>query len=145
MLKATEDVVTQTRKTMQGMVLAGQATGLVAGFGNNNLIRTQCQAGGMVAHRNNNESGRQVFGNGLTADPSTIPMGLYGAAFLTSVIDQQDSMARNVWAEHPALFDHEIDIPPIPADELAILHARPVHRRGTPARGPAGLSAGRQG
>jgi hypothetical protein len=56
-LKATEDVVTQTRKTMQGLVLAGQATGLVASASGTTTIRTQCQAGGMVAHRNNNESG----------------------------------------------------------------------------------------
>jgi hypothetical protein len=120
-LKATEDVATQTRKTQQGLVLAGQATGLVPGFGNNPNIRTQCQAGGMIAHRNNNESGPQVFGNGLKVDPSKIPMGLSGAAFCASVVDQQDSLVRNIWTEHPALFDHEIDIPPIPHDEMAIL------------------------
>jgi hypothetical protein len=121
LLAATERVVTQTRKTMQGMLLVGQATGLVLGFGNNQNIRTQCQAGYMIAHRNNNESGRQVFGNGLTVDPSKIPMGLYGAGFAASVVDQRDAMTRTEWVEHPGLVAHEIDIPPVPADELAIL------------------------
>lgn len=121
LLTATEKVVTQTRKTMQGMLLVGQATGLVLGFGNNQNIRTQCQAGYMIAHRNNNESGRQVFGNGLAVDPSTIPMGLYGAGFAASVVDQRDAMTRTEWVEHPGLVAHEIDITPIPADELAIL------------------------
>jgi hypothetical protein len=121
LLAATERVVTQTRKTMQGMLLVGQATGLVLGFGNNQNIRTQCQAGYMIAHRNNNESGRQVFGNGLAVDPSKIPMGLYGAGFAASVVDQRDAMCRTEWVEHPGLVAHEVDIPPIPADELVIL------------------------
>jgi hypothetical protein len=121
LLDATEDVITQTRKTMQGLLLVGQATGLVPGFGNNQNIRTQCQAGYMIAHRNNNESGRQVFGNGLRVDPSTIPMGLYGAGFAASVVDQRDAMTRTEWVEHPGLHRDEIAIPPVPADELAIL------------------------
>jgi hypothetical protein len=130
LLAATEAVVTQTRKTMEAMLLVGQATGLILGFGNNQNIRTQCQAGYMGAHRNNNESGRQVFGNGLGVDPSTIPMGLYGAAFAASVVDQTDSMCRTEWVEHPGLFDHEVDIPAVPEDELEIL------KRGLPGGMP---------
>jgi hypothetical protein len=120
-LRLTEDIVTQTRKTMISMLLAGQSTGLVHGFKNSQIVRTQCQAGYMIAHRNNTESGSQVFGKSIQVDPSTIPSDVKGACYLTSNVDARDSMARSVWTKTPALFDQFIDIPNLPADELGIL------------------------
>lgn len=120
-MAGTKDVVTQGRKVNTAMLLAGQSTGLVEGFKNSQAIRTQCQAGYMIAYRNNSESGQQVFGNNIKVDPSKIEKGANGVCFLTSHVDARDSLARTQWVKTPKRFDDEIDVPPAPDDELAIL------------------------
>jgi hypothetical protein len=105
------------------LIAAGQATSLQYGFKNNSNIRTQFQAGGMVAYRNNNDSGRQAFGGLIQVDPSTIPPGKpgKGVCFVVSNIDQRDAMTRAEIVDAPVDFYGAVDIPQMPDDEIDIL------------------------
>jgi hypothetical protein len=120
-LALTKDILTQYSKAMIGMLLAGQASGLMDGFRNCPPVRAQCQAGYMVGYRNTPESGRQVFGGNISVDPSTIPLDRKGTNYLTSSADARDSRSRTQWVRTPRLFDHLIRVGRLPEDELAVL------------------------
>jgi hypothetical protein len=131
-LALTKDILTQYAKAMIGMLLAGQASGLMDGFRNSPPVRAQCQAGYMVGYRNTPESGRQVFGGNISVDPSTIPLDRKGTNYLTSSADARDSRTRTRWVRTPRLFDHLIRIGKLPEDELAVLLRDVDGARGMP-------------
>ncbi len=140
-MELTKDILTQQRKVIMPMLLAGQSTGLNEGFKGSNAVRTQLQAGTMIALKNNAESGYQAFGNNIKVDPSNIPLDIKGACYMTSNADARDAMARGRWVEAPRRHDAEIDVPPLPADQLAILTRRLGEARPLAVQVPAQLPA----
>jgi hypothetical protein len=84
-LKATEDVATQTRKTCRGDGARRAGHGPGAGVREQPDVRTQCQAGGMIAHRNNTESGSAGVRQGHPGRPVEDPDGPVGGRFCASV------------------------------------------------------------
>lgn len=120
---SSEAILTQQRKELMPLIAAGQATSLQYGFKNNSNIRTQFQAGAMVAYRNNSDSGRQSFGGLIQVDPSTIQPGRAGkgVCFVVSNIDQRDAMVRAELVDTPVDFYGEVNIPQMPSDEIDIL------------------------